>query len=174
MRKAVKRTTTLVAAAMVLGLAAQAAAVEFKRFRKVENVCPDCEKEKSDEVTLADGNTIRCNIVAANEDFLVLEKYGEVRAVPNSQVESRSFADGSPPSDLRSQDQIVLEDGHVLTGKIVDESQKPGHYQLKSAFNDSSFVVFKSEAKALYRDGSKKTIEMPESGSDSSSSGSSM
>ena len=155
----------------VVGVAAQGFAVSFKPFKEVENVCPDCEKPKSDEVELADGNTIRCNIAAANEDFLVLEKYGEVRAVPNTQVESRSFADGSPPSDLRSQDQIVLKNGHVLTGKIVDESDEPGHFQMKSSVNDFSYVVFKSEAKALYRDGSRTEIKMPQEDSSDSGSG---
>ena len=149
----------------MLGTGWQASAVEFEPFRNVEDVCPECEKPKSDSVTLSDGQKLRCNIVAANDDFLVVEKYGEVRGIPNSRVKSKSFADGAPPSNLRSQDQIVLKSGHVLTGSIVDESDKPGHFQMKSGVNDFSFVVFKSEIGALYRSGTKKTVELPKEGS---------
>lgn len=151
------------AALTAFGLSTQVtAAVDFEPFSEVESVCPDCEKPDMDTVELSSGEEIRCNIVAANGDFWVVERYGEVRAIPDSRVTSKSYAEGSPPSDLRSQDQIVLKNGHVLTGSIVDESDKPGHYQLKSSVGDVSFVVFKKEAKALYRDGSKATIETAE------------
>lgn len=140
----------------------QAGAVEFKRFSDVESVCPDCEKSGLDVIELTSGEKIHGTIVAANRDFWVVERYGEIRAIPDSEVASKEYADGSPPSDLRSQDQIVLKNGHVLTGSIVDESDKPGHFQMKSAVGNFSFVVFKKEAKALYRNNSKETIDRPE------------
>ena len=135
--------------------------VQFESFSNVKDVCPDCDKTKSDTVTLTGGETIRCNIVAENDDFLVVERFGEVRGIPIHEVDSKSFAD-SRPSNLKSQDQLVLKSGHIVTGEIVDESDKPGHFQLKSSIRDFSYVVFKTEAKALYRSGSKETIEMPE------------
>jgi hypothetical protein len=160
------RWTTLVAglaALLAFGLSAQGtAAVDFEPFSEVESVCPDCELPDMDTVELSSGEKIRCQIVAANDDFWVIERYGEVRAIPDSRVTSKSYADGGAPSDLRSQDQIVLENGHVLTGAIVDESDEPGHFQLKSSVGDSSFVVFKKQARAMYRDGSKATVETAE------------
>lgn len=162
MMKRAKQSLVLAVVVSIGAVAVEASAVEFEPFHEVENVCPDCEKPESDTVELSDGTTVRCTIVAENQDFLVVERYGETRGIPNSEVASKSYADGGPPSDLRSQDQIVLKNGHVLTGSIVDESDKPGHYQLKSAVGDFSYVVFKSQAEALYREGSKETIEVPE------------
>ncbi len=136
--------------------------VEFESFSEVENVCPDCDRPPADEVALRGGETIRGTIVAKNEDFWVVERYGEVRGIPEGEVESTSFEDDSRPSDLQSQDQIVLKNGHVLTGEITDESDEPPHYEIESSVLDVSYVVFKEEAKALYRGGSKEDIEIPE------------
>ncbi|MFB6350165.1 MAG: hypothetical protein ABEN55_08060, partial [Bradymonadaceae bacterium] len=161
-----RRLLTLAGLVVGMGLASPAVTqVEFQSFSNVETVCPDCEKPKSDTVELTGGKKIRCTIVAENDDFLVVERFGEVRGIPLQKVASKSFKDGNRPSNLKSQDQIVLKNGHVLSGEIVDESDKPGHFQLKSSVGDFSYVVFKREAKALYRKGSKKTIEMPHEGS---------
>lgn len=148
-----------------------AAQVSYEPFSEVENACPDCDKPAADEITLDNGETIRGTIVAKNDDFWVVERYGEVRAIPNGKIKSTSFEDGSRPSNLESQDQIVLPNGHVLTGEIVDESDKPGHFQIESSILNVSYVVFKKKAQALYRGGSKKTIEIPEEGSDGDKSG---
>lgn len=166
---------TIAALGVVVSLMAMAgtaaAQVSYEPFSEVENVCPDCEKPAADEIALDSGETIRGTIVAKNEDFLVVERYGEVQAIPNDKVKSMSFEDGSRPSKLESQDQIVLPNGHVLTGEIVDQSDKPGHFQLESSILDVSYVVFQKKAEALYRGGSKETIEMPEEGGDDKESG---
>jgi len=154
-------TAGLVAAA-ACAVSVQAWAVEFEGFTDFESVCPSCEKPASDVVELTGGEKVRCTVVAANEDFWVVERYGEIRAIPDREVASTTYADEQPPSDLRSQAQIVLKNGSVLTGSIVDESDKPGHYQLKSSVGDVSFVVFKERAKALYRNGSESTIDRSE------------
>lgn len=153
-----KSTAMVVTALGCLMFASEASAVEFEPFQEVENVCPECEKPESDKVELEDGTTIRCTLVAANEDFFVVEKYNEVRGIPRDRVASTSYAE-SRPSDLEQQDQLVLKNGHVMTGRIVDESDKPGHFQLKSAVGDFSFVVFKSEVEAMYRNGTEKEVD---------------
>ncbi|GEM_PF-1996870 len=143
-----------VAGAASAALPSQVAAQEFRPFSEVEDVCPDCEPTAADVVSLTSGESVRCDVVAQNEDFMVLERYGEVRAVSRDNVTSVEWADGQRPGDLESSDQILLNNGHVLTGTITETNDTPGHYVMKSDVSDVSFVVFKTEAKAVYRDGS--------------------
>lgn len=165
-----RKLVSCLAVAAVLLSAGTAFAVNFQPFSTVENVCPECESMDFDAVEMNDGQTVRCNVVAENDDFFVLERFGEVRAVSASQVKAIEWTDGEKPGNLRSQDQVVLNNGHVLTGSVVDESDKPGHFQIESSVADFSYTVFKSEIRSLYRGGSKQTIEMPEDTDDEASS----
>lgn len=152
----------------ILATAGVALGAQFKPFKDVENVCPDCETgPEFDVVEMNDGLKVRAKVIAENADFFVLERFGETRAAPKSGVAAIQWAEGSKPANLNSQDQIVLNNGHVMTGEVVDESDKPGHLQLKSSVGDFSFVIFKTEAESLYRQGKKTTIEMAESAEDS-------
>ncbi len=155
----------------VCGVSITASAVEFRSFTEVDNVCPDnCEPVPFDTITLQNGDEVRAHIVAKNPDFFVLERFGEVRALPQSRVQSTSWAEEGPPSNLSNQDQIVLDNGHVLTGSVVDESDEPGHLQLDSSIVANSYVVFKQEAASVYRGGDKETIETSSEGGASSES----
>jgi hypothetical protein len=158
---------------VVCAIASPASAIDFKPFTDVENVCPDCSSSPFDTVTLQDGSEIRANIVAENSDFFVLERFGEVRAISHDRVESTSWADGRP-SNLNKQDQIVLQNGHVFTGTIVDRSDKPGHMQLDSSIGETSYVVFETEIEALYRQGKRQELSTSSksSGASTSTSGS--
>jgi hypothetical protein len=137
-------------------------AQEFRPFSELEDVCPDCEPTAADVVSLTSGDSVRCDVVAQNEDFMVLERYGEVRSVGRDQVTSVEWADGQRPGDLESSDQILLNNGHVVTGSIVETGETPGHYVVESDVSDVSFVVFKTEAKAVYRDGSRVSEQASE------------
>lgn len=160
--RAMKRTLIVSSlVAWLLTLPAVAGAVEFEPFASVESVCPDCNAVERDVITLTDDQTIEANVVAENVDFLVVERYGEVRAIPRNRISSTEWAGDQKPSGLREGDQIVLKNGGVLTGNITDESEKPGHFELKSAVGDTTFTVFKKQIDSLYRDGQIVNVTVP-------------
>lgn len=143
-----------------------AAAQDFKPFTKVENVCPDCEQPRADIIELSSGDSIRGTVVAENTDFYVVVRYGEVRAVPRSDVQAIEWAGGNKPSGLMNKDQILLPNGHVLSGTITEEKDEPALFKIKSSFNQQTFVVFKKVVKTAYKDGQAYSFSMPETKDD--------
>ena len=139
----------------IVASGAPAWSVNYKPFTKVEDVCPKCPKRASDTITLNSSAEVRAKIVAENNDFVVLTRYGEVRALPKSRVQSVEWANNSQPSGLTSQDQIVLRSGHVLTGSIIEEKSDPGYFRLQSSINQQTFVVFNSQIESVYKAGSR-------------------
>ncbi|MGM0557487.1 MAG: hypothetical protein ACQEVA_13975 [Myxococcota bacterium] len=139
-----------------------ATAQEFEPFSQVENVCPDCEQSKADVVEMSNGDAIRGTVVAENTDFYVIVRYGEVRAVPRSDVQAIEWAGGNKPSGLMKKHQILLKNGHVLSGTITEEKDKPAIFKIKSSFSQQSFTVFKKEVKTAYKDGQTYSFSMPE------------
>jgi hypothetical protein len=144
-----------IVAVSLVGLSTAAFAVDFKPFTQVENVCPECEQPKADVVSMSSGDKFRGTVVAENSAFYTVVRYGEVRAVPRSDVQSIAWADGSKPSGLMNKDQILLNSGHVLSGTIVDEKDKPSFFQIKSSFSDFTYTVAKSEVQTAYKNGSE-------------------
>lgn len=158
-------TKTLVCALMLGGIglvSSTATAQQFKPFTSVENVCPDCEQAPADVVEMSNGDSIRGTVVAENADFYVMVRYGEVRVLPRSDVQAIEWADGNKPSGLMNKDQILLRSGHVLSGTIVEETDKPAHFKIKSSFNDQTYVVFKKVVDKAYKDGQQYSFEMPD------------
>lgn len=153
-------TTTVFA--LLVGFSTTAAAVEFEPFSDVEDVCPDCDKPEADVVTLAGGDEVRGEVVAENDDFYVMVRYREVRAIPHDDVDSIEWADGNEPSGLRDRDQIVLPSGHVFSGTIVEEEDEPPLFRIESSFADETHTVFMEEAETVYKDGSEYDFEIPE------------
>jgi hypothetical protein len=143
-------------------LSSTAAAQAFKPFSQVENVCPECEQPPADVIEMSNGDSIRGTVVAENTDFYVVVRYGEVRAVPRSDVQAIEWAGGNKPSGLMSKDQILLPNGHVLSGTITEEKDEPALFKLKSSFNQQTFVVFKKEVETAYKDGQTYSFTMPE------------
>lgn len=134
--------------------ASPALAVDFVPFSKVEDVCPECPKKAEDTITLSNGVKIKAKIVAENSSFLVVMRYGEVRAVPQSRIQSVDWSNGSKMGSLTSQDQLVLLNGHVLTGSILEDKTEPvAYFRLQSSVNNQTFVVFKSQVKEAYKSG---------------------
>lgn len=158
-----KWMTACVTAAMLVGVSATAFAVDFKPFSKVGNVCPDCEQSKADVISLSKGGSVRGTVVAENTDFYVVVRYGEVRAIPRGDVQSIKWANGTKPSGLMDKDQIVLKNGHVLSGTIVDETDEPAFFQVKSSFSDYTYTVAKGSVASAYKSGSEYSFTVPES-----------
>ncbi len=132
-----------------------AMAADFRPFSTVEDVCPTCPKRAEDTITLDNGTKVKARIVAENDDYLILSRYGEVRVLPKSRLMSVDWANNSARSGLTSQDQIVLGNGHVITGNIIEENSETGLYRLQSSLNQQIYVVFAKEAEAIYKGGSK-------------------
>ncbi len=156
-----KWMTALLTAATVMGVSTAAFAVDFQPFSKVTNVCPDCKQPKADVITLAGGGTVRGTVVAENTDFYTVVRYGEVRAIPRNKVESIAYADGSKPAGLMNKDQIVLKNGHVLSGTIIKETDEPAFFQIKSSFSDYTYTVAKDQVAKAYKGGSEYSFTIP-------------
>ncbi|TXD31615.1 hypothetical protein FRC96_20860 [Lujinxingia vulgaris] len=125
----------------------------FRDWSDVSSVCPSCDAVTTDVLQLTSGQEIQGNVVAINADFYTVERFGEIRTVPASQVSAVNWKDGSQPAGIDALDQIVLNNGHVLTGELVVENEAPAYMQLRSATNDATFTVFATQAAAVYRAG---------------------
>jgi hypothetical protein len=128
-------------------------AVEFRPFAKVKDVCPTCPKRATDLITMDNGTKVSGRVVAQSDAFFVIALYGELRAVPIGRVTSVTWANGSQPPGLTSQDQILLNNGTVFTGTIIQDNEKPSFYRIQSSINKQTYVVFKSQAKMVVRAG---------------------
>lgn len=151
---------TIVLTLLTMLISSPALAVDFVPFSKVEDVCPECPKKAEDVITLSNGIKIKAKVVAENSSFLVLSRYGELRMVPQSRVQSVDWSNGSKMNNMTSQDQLVLLSGHVLTGSILEDKTEPvAYFRLQSSVNNQTFVIFKSQVKEAYKSGKPHTIE---------------
>jgi len=112
--------------AMVGIWSAPASAQSFKPFTQVTNVCPTCEPDRFDQVTLKNGGTVEAWIVRDNSSFLVLERHGELRVMPKSEVvetklTAKRDADERRRIEQLHMDQIILSNGHVLSGRVTSQ-----------------------------------------------------
>ncbi len=148
--------TISVFAALLTSLAvpassANAASYTFKPFTDLNTVCPKCEPQPADVLTLKDGKTVRGKVIAMNSAFYTVRRYGEVRTVPKADVTNVAWQNGSQPVGIDTLDQIVLKNGHVLTGSIAKEDTRAR--VLKSATPEQTFIVAFSETAAVFKRG---------------------
>jgi hypothetical protein len=136
-------------------------AFAFEPFTSVTNVCESCEQAPADVVTLTSGEKIRGDVVGENPSFYVVVRYGKARAIPRAEVQSIDWEGGSKPSGVTSGDQILLNNGVVFSGTIIEDKDKPALFQLKSSWTDQTYIVFKSQVKEAYRSGSKVDFAVP-------------
>lgn len=140
--------------------ASEASALKFTPFSNVKDVCPKCPKATTDTITFQNNVKVKARIIAETNAFYVIERYGEVRLVPLSDILSIDWGGGSKPAGLTSQDQIVLLNGHVLTGSIIDEKDAPkgGYFRMRSSTNNQTYIVFKKQAESVYKGGRAYTF----------------
>ena len=155
MKKSAWAAGVMSAAAVMIATSSMAWAVNFRGFTPITDVCPTCPKRATDTLTLNGNTKIQAKVVAENDDFFVLSRYGEVRALPKREMQSVEWANGSAPGGLTSQDQIVVRGGHVLTGSIIEDNQERKFYRLQSSVNKQTFVVFQNSVEAVYKAGRK-------------------
>jgi hypothetical protein len=161
------RTTplaALVALLVPLSLARPAAAAEpeFREFTK--GMCGDCELPAGygDVLSLAGGVQVKGRIIAENDSYYVVERFGEVRAVGKRTVSKTTFAAGSKPTGLNRGDHILLDNGHVIVGKIVAEKDKPGLFKVESRLGGGATItVFKHVVASVHKEGKRFEFEKP-------------
>ncbi len=125
----------------------------FEPWSDVTKVCPSCEPPPADEIELTNGNTVQGTIRAINPEFYTLERFGEVRTVPARDVANVEWKRGSQPRGLDNLDQIVLKNGHVLTGSITVDNDRPPYFEIESSYMDQSYTVFKSQIEMVFKGG---------------------
>jgi hypothetical protein len=81
---------------------------------------------KTDVVVLSNGYRVWGNVVAQNESYYVVERFGEFRAVTKAESTSIEWKDKGGPAHLGTGDQILLKNNVVLHGAITEE--KTGRY----------------------------------------------
>ena len=108
------------AALILVGLlaASTAQAGGFKPFTKVDSVCEKCTAGPAwDRIALKSGQEVAATVIAENDDFIVLEKLGELRAVRRDEIGNVT----KNPSAVRPPgfgDQLLLNDGSVRAGTL--------------------------------------------------------
>lgn len=131
----------------------------FQPWSDVTKVCPTCEPPPADTITLSNGDTVDGNVLAINPVFYTLERYGEIRTVPAHEVDEVDWKRGDQPSGLEDQDQIVLVNGHVLTGEITVDNDRPPFFEIESPFFEQTYTVFKSQIEMVFQDGEEYDFE---------------
>lgn len=150
----------LVAAACLSSTAmAQDVDLSFESWSDVSQVCPTCEAPAADELELTNGETVVGTIRAYNDTFYTVERFGEVRTVPADDVSNINWERGEDPGGLDDLDQIVLKNGHVLTGEIIVDNDRPPYFELQSSYLDYSYTVFKSQIAMVFQDGQEFDFE---------------
>ncbi len=154
--------TVLTTAFVVVCLSASTAVAQdfsFQPWSDVTVVCPTCEPPPADVVTLRDGSTAEGTIRAINPVFYTLERFGEIRTVPAGDVNDVEWKRGNQPRGIDSLDQIVLKNGHVLTGEITIDNERPPYFEIESSFLDHSYTVFKSQIEMVFQNGQEYDFE---------------
>lgn len=141
------------AAALLCTATASAQDFRFKPWSDITDVCPSCEQPAGDVISLKNGDEIKGVIRAINPLFYTVERFGEVRTVPTNDVQSVEWKRGTKPDGLDSLDQIVLSNGHVLTGKIITDNDRPPYFEIESSYLDHTYTVFKSQAQMVFKKG---------------------
>ena len=144
-----KRLVTLAITVLALGLWG------FSPFARVGNVCPKCPAAKLDSIRLTNGFKVAGNVIAANDAFYVIERFGEHRAVTKTEVAQVEWKGKSAPGNLSTGDQILLKNGVVFHGAITEE--KAGRY-LEIQVGSFKHVVWNSQILSVHKGGTAYTL----------------
>ena len=158
-RASVSLFAVVVAGCCFLASTAMAQDFSFQPWSDVTAVCPTCEPPPADTISLRNGDTVEGTIRAINPVFYTVERFGEIRTVPTGDVQGVEWKRGDQPSGIDSLDQIVLVNGHVLTGTITIDNERPPYFEIESSFLDQSYTVFKSQIEMVIRDGEEYDFE---------------
>jgi len=155
MKTAVKVLSTACFLAPLL-LANVAVAASFSPFSDGGNVCKDCPEPKLDEVKMSNGTTLKVQVTHKNSSFYVARLHGEVRAIPVGDVSEIKWANGSEPSGLSIGGQVVLKNGHILSGEVKIDK---GKYLIKISGAEKTVVAYGKVVAEVYIGGQKRKVE---------------
>jgi len=149
-------------ALMMAGLLAWAVpgrAQSLRPFSAVKSACPACDPGR-DRVLLKGGETVQAWVVADNGTFFVLERFGELRALGHDQVESVTLSTARTEeqrAELREKhrDQVLLDDGEVYSGVVVEENAERGWYRLKSGSDEMEHLLFRARVVRVFKGGAE-------------------
>jgi len=127
----------------------------FTPFSEVSNVCPKCPPAKTDLVVLVSGTKIACRVLAQNDDYYVLSRHGEQRAVMKAEVSKVKWRSADGASSLGTGDQILQKNGVVLHGAVVEEGG--GRFYVIQV-GTIKHVVWVSQIQSLHRAGKAVTL----------------
>lgn len=122
----------------------------FTPFTAVTNVCPSCKRPRSDVLVLTGGTKVWGDVVAQNDDYYVVERYDEYRAVRKSAVASMELEGKAGPANIGTGDQILLNNGIVLHGAILEE-QKQRYFIIQ--VGTLKHAAWVSQIKSVHRGG---------------------
>ena len=137
---------------IVLCCSSMAAAQEFKPFTPVKNVCPTCPQKGYDRIELKDGQVIEAVVFAENPAYYVLGKHGELRAEARDKV-SKIDRSADAVRQEGHEDQILLKNGVVFSGKIVNEHEKNGMFEIRIPTLRPTVYAYKSQIVNVYKAG---------------------
>ncbi len=127
-------------------------------FTEVTNVCPGCPQGKRDIVALTSGTKVACTVVAQNNDYYVVARHGEYRAVEKNEVSSVKWRGEGGAATLGTGDQILTKSGNVLHGAIVEE--QAGRF-LVIQVGTLKHVVWLSQIKSAHKGGKPYDLPQP-------------
>jgi hypothetical protein len=132
--------------------AATAWSQTLRPFTPVASVCPTCAPSGPpvDRVVLRDGTELKVRVVAENERFYVLERFGELRAVGRDQVQT---VEKNPNAERPAfDDQILLQNGIVLAGTIKTKDDADP-FEIANPLAGTTITAFRSVIASVYRGG---------------------
>jgi hypothetical protein len=127
----------------------------FTPFTSVTTVCPACATKSADDIVLSSGEKLRCKVVAQNDEFYVLSRNGEYRAMEKARVSRVNWKAGRGPTNFGVGDQILTKSGIVFHGSIVEE--KAGRYFVIQV-GALNHLVWTSQIESLFRGGKLQPI----------------
>ncbi|MBK6847182.1 MAG: hypothetical protein IPG96_06435 [Proteobacteria bacterium] len=149
--------TALTRAALTLALIASVLPLAaFKPFSAVRDACPRCAPF-ADVVRLAAGGELVAHVMAQNLDALIVERFGEYRALQRAEV-AEIVWQRNERRNLPSHDQVVLKNGVVLHGTIVKDN-RDGYFVIKVGALEH--VAWASEIENVYREGRPQPVNGP-------------
>ena len=137
-------------------LANVADAAGFSSFSDGGNVCKECPEPTMDEVKMSNGTVLKVQVTHKNSSFYVAKLHGEVRAIPVGDVSEIKWAKGSEPSGLSSGGQVVLKNGHILSGDVKVEK---GMYRVNISGVEKAVVAYGKVVAEVYIGGEKRQVQ---------------
>ncbi|MBK8481240.1 MAG: hypothetical protein IPL40_08695 [Proteobacteria bacterium] len=126
----------------------------FKPFSAVRDACPRCAPF-ADVVRLAEGGELVAHVMAQNLDALVVERFGEYRALQRAEVAAIVWQ-RNERRNLPSHDQLVLKNGVVLHGTIVRDN-RDGYFVIRVGALEH--IAWTAQIESVYREGRPRPVQ---------------